>query len=305
MTEPTSALVVVVPIGPNAVPAFVRDTLDSVLMYTAPGRRIILADDSGQGVGRAVAAGLAGVEVLDAHGPHGMGGGLYLVLSRAYAHALRGGHFEALLRLDTDALLIAPLAEAAPVRMLRADPHIAMGGEIYRDNCSVRAHLEDAAEPGASRARLRLALRRPYSVYRWRALQTERTLGRLYARAQANGYHSVDYVFGGCNVLSERFLRALHEQGLLPHPYLGRLPLQEDHLFGLLAAVVGMRLADMQGGTGPFGTAWKGLPEAPADLIAQGKTIVHSTRGWGNMDEAAVRADFRARRGAPPPSTRL
>ncbi len=298
MTLPTHAvaLVVVIPIGPSATTEHVLDTVDSVLTYTAPDRKIVLADDSGKGTARAVAGRVSGMDVVPMPRRHGMGGGLYLTLCRAYAHALRCWRFDALLRLDTDALVIGPFPERLPIEMFRSNPRLAMGGEIYVDNCSVRARLEEAAGSAPARARLKGLLQRPYSLYRWRHFFVERTLGRLYKRAQANNYSSIDYIFGGCNVLSERYLRALQAQGLLPQPRLGRLDMEEDHLFGLLAAVVGMEIADMHTGSLPFGTAWKALPASPPDLLAQGKKVVHSTRRWQDMDEDAVRAFFQARR---------
>jgi len=67
-------------------------------------------------------------------------------------------------------------------------------------------------------------------------------------------------------------------------------------VFGLPAGVVGMEIADLHTGSLPFGTAWKSLPASPPDLIAQGKLVVHSTRGWQDMDEDGVRAFFRARK---------
>lgn len=201
----------------------------------------------------------------------------------------------ALLRLDTDALVIGPYPERLAIPLFQ-NTRLAMGGEIYQNNVSVRACLEDAASPAAARARLISALQRPYSRYRWRHFFAERTLGNLYKRAQGEGYVSIDYIFGGCNFVGEGFLRALQAQNLLPHPHLGLLNLEEDHLFGLLAAAVGMAIGNMHTSPLPFGTAWKTLPACPADLAMQGKKIVHSTRGWHEMDEADVRAFFRERR---------
>lgn len=293
---PQVDLVVVMPVGPNATREHILDTLDSVLVYAAPSRRIILADNSGKGMGQAVASEIAGVDVLTTARPHGTGGGLHLTLCRAYAHALEQCRFRALLRLDTDALVIGPAPEQLAMELFAANPRLAMGGEVYRNNVSVRARLDDAAGRAPTLARLRLALQRPWSRYRWRSLGADWMLGQLYKCAQAQGYASIDYVFGGCNFVSESFLLTLRAQGLLPEAKLGPLDLEEDHLFGLLAGVVGMGLADLHSGALPFGTAWKSLPASPADLIVQGKRVVHSTRGWQGMDEDAIRAEFRARR---------
>jgi hypothetical protein len=73
-------------------------------------------------------------------------------------------------------------------------------------------------------------------------------------------------------------LAEMNRRGWLDLPELGDSYAGEDHLFGLLTVAAGYRTADFGGPGDPLATRWRGLPAAPADLLAAGKLVTHSVR---------------------------
>jgi hypothetical protein len=45
-----------------------------------------------------------------------------------------------------------------------------------------------------------------------------------------------------------------------------------------------------------MGVDWRVLPAAPKELMELGKSIIHSTKSFGLMDEQAIRDEFRSAR---------
>ena len=70
----------------------------------------------------------------------------------------------------------------------------------------------------------------------------------------------------------------------------------EDHFLGLATRAVGMRTGDFALDGAPLAVRWRGLPGEPADLLNQGKLVVHSVKSYGEFDGEAARARFRAAR---------
>jgi hypothetical protein len=75
---------------------------------------------------------------------------------------------------------------------------------------------------------------------------------------------------------------------------LGKSKLEEDHLFGLALRACGMELADFGSFDDelPIGCHLRRLAASPEDLVKAKKALIHSTRLWEDMDEAAIRAYF-------------
>jgi hypothetical protein len=276
-------LAVVIPAGPGDD---APDTLASVLAYCEPPRAVVVVDDAG-GRHAALADAARGVHVLPAPaGAPGSRGGLYAKLAAGYRFALERLPFDVLLRLDADAVVIGPgLARAAAARFA-ADPGIGLLGAYRVGPDGGRREFAPVARLLAAETGLR-GLRRP-------ALR--RTLRATTRLARAHGYADGEHALGGCYLHTRPAVDALARHGFLALDALRRSRLGEDHLFALLTRAAGFALADFGGPGDPLCLRWQGLPAHPEALAAAGKLVAHSVRGHGDLDEAAIRGYFAARR---------
>jgi hypothetical protein len=283
-----SGTVIVIPVGPNCWPAFVADTIDSIC-YFAPRARIIIVDDSLRGLGRELSHRYA-ITVVEAR-VHGLFGNLYLNLSSGFEEALTQP-FRILLRLDTDALVSGSDFERKAEECFGSDPRLGSLGSfrIGYDRIGVRDRRW--AKRQIQRSLLEQSFLRPR-----RAL----LLGRLVIRARRNGYKLGDGIMGGAVVYRHEAVRALHEARLLGRAELASTGLHEDYIFGLCLFAIGYHLGEFGDGFDdlPMGVSWIGLPASPTELMRRGKSIVHSTKSFGDMDEEAIRREFRTAREEP------
>lgn len=276
-------LLVVMPVGPACKPEYIIDSLDSLRDYCGCKYKTILADDSQKGTGRLVKTLLRDVDVVETCRQMGKSGGLYLTLCKAFRYALARYRFNLVLRMDTDALIIGANPEAAAMELFRSQPLIGMAGQYP---LTYDGEPWDISYP-LQQVNFYTSSRRPQHKTVARAF-----LWPLYRLARRHGYRTGESVFGGAYFFSEACLRSLYRWGLLPLRPLGRLDLEEDHLFSLLVRAVGFGLGDLSSGMQPMGCAWKGLPAAPEELISRNKKIIHSTRFFGDLTERDIRHFF-------------
>ncbi len=289
--KPKFDLVVVMPVGPNANPAFIEDTLNSFKYYTSCSYKIIIADDSQKGTGLKIKELFPDDDfvVLTRSKNLGRMAGLYLNLALAYKHAIDNYRFDALLKIDDDALITGENPETEALSLLRSNPNVGMIGRHLAGRYSTDdlGHRHDNYWP---RQQLLKA------TCTWRLIRrpiANMTLRKLFIKALWNGYEIGENIQGGAYFISEQCLIKMNEQNLLPEYRLKTVILEEDHLFSLLTKVVGLELADLADERLPFGIAFKGLPGPPEKLHEQGKKIIHSIRFWKDMKEDAIRTYFR------------
>lgn len=286
--------IVVLPVGPGTRTDFIIDTISSFVFYTTSSYRIILVDDSHQGIGRQVQEEFPDLDVILTKRNGGAMAGLYITLAEAYAYALRQYSFDLLFKLDTDALVTGPEPEEEARRFFATHPDMGMAGQYPLD---YQGRAWDTAWP---RDRIM------NGTMTWKFIKrpiANMLLRKLYIRALRHGYRTGESVFGGAYFMSYPFLKALADVKMLPSYTLRSLNMGEDHLFGLLAKSLGFGLGDLASGDQPFACAWKGLPASPEELHQRGKKVIHSTRGWKDLDEESIRAFFREKRTRPVPST--
>jgi hypothetical protein len=280
-------LVVVLPIGPRCQPEFVADTLESVDCYSVPDRRLLLLDNSGRGTAQKFAD-RPRTEVLVTPW-RGSGGALYMSLSAGFTAALREP-FDVLLRLDTDALVASAGYETRAAQYFGQHPRTACLGS-YRT--SYDGGMRSFAPPRRQLRSyfVRRSVRQPVAAAR---------VALIMARALRHGYELGESVLGGACLYSYRGLSALSRAGLLGCQALARTGLEEDHIFALALRSVGFDFAEFGSRDDdlPMGVKWAGLPASPEELISQRKAIIHSTRSWHDLDEAAIRNVFASRRAA-------
>lgn len=287
ITKTWHGCVVVIPVGPKAELVFLNDTLRSVFAYCAPGCKIVLIDNTEAGLDRGALRGGENIDILRClrdPAARPLHGGLYLNLSRAFAHALAHYDFAVLLRLDDDALLVGAGADRQAAAVFGAQPDIGCLGS-YRLTCTGAVRDFSPARRILRReVSLRGALR---DRARWRILRHLRRLARYH------GYLDGEHCLGGAVFFSRECIARFAALGFLERLELRRSNLGEDHIFSLMVKAAGLELADFATDGKPLGLAWQGLPASPEHLLRMGKTIVHSVKGHGAMDQGALRAEFR------------
>jgi len=272
----------VMPVGPGTREDFLRDSVESIRFWTKDAR-IILVDDSGEGLTRETAE-QCSAEVVTTPG-NGPDGGLYLTLSAGYKAALEKP-FDLLLRLDTDAIVANRGFEEPGLQFFKEHPKIGCTGSYrYGYNGGVR-----------SRRPQKVTIARNLTVGVLSHPGTSTALAYYLSRAKINrpSYRLGESVLGGACLYSRSAVEALEARGLLSLQRLHRCSLGEDHIFGMLLAVAGFGLADMARKDDPplFGLRHVGIPASPETLMGEGRCLVHSVRSWGAMGEAEVRARF-------------
>jgi len=280
-------LVAVIPVGPGCLPEFIEDTINSIIHYTSSSYKIILVDDSQNDTGKRIKERIPAVEILCTPTSRGKLCGLYITLSHAFRHVISRYHFDALLRIDTDALIIGKAPEKEVIELFKTDSTIGMAGQYPFDY---------AGNPWDISWPKQQILKYTGSYKFFRNPLAHILLYKYHKQALSHGYKTGESVFGGACFFSESCLRKLEDAGLLPNTTFRNLNLEEDHLFSLLVKSVGLNFGDLSSGNLPFGCAWKGLPASPRELYASGKKIIHSTRYWAHMNEADIRLYFKIKR---------
>jgi hypothetical protein len=208
-------------------------------------------------------------------------------LSAGILLALRAVHeagsADFVLRLDTDALVIAPFA-AAVSGFLQGHPRTGMLGTL---GCTCRRD-------------------EPYYGCEARAvsdvmLARDRHVRAHARRAIANGYVAKEYCQGGAYVLPSRTVERMARRGYLAAPEIWLdAPVPEDVMMGMYTRAVGLRSMDFSMPGQPFANHYRGLPYPPRELVRRGHAIVHSVKRDPDFSEAEIRRFFRVARTSGP-----
>jgi hypothetical protein len=287
----TAKLIVVMtvgPVGPTHRLEDILDTISSVLYYTSSDRKIIIQDNSSShNVGAQLLEIFPELIVIRTPQNYGLSGGLYKAESLAYLFAHTMFNFQALMRMDTDALVIGEGLEDDAAAFFQANPNV---GQIGTYMIGTNGEVSEFSWP-------RQQLLHEIGI-RGKLEDAERAefLRKLVSEAQIHGYQPGEHIIGGVSILNPRFIEKLVDQGLLLREELRRSVLQEDHIYSMLVKAVGMDLGEFGGPEHPLANRWKGLPASPQQLVEMGKKVIHSVRFWQDMKEPEIREFFRARR---------
>jgi hypothetical protein len=292
--KPFVDLVIVIPVGPTCKIKFVLDTISSVLYYVHCKYKIILSDDSqNPNVHDRVKQHYPEVIILKHKKNHGKEMGLYITLSKAYCFALDEFDFSALLRLDTDALIIGNNPEVPILEFLKKNPSIGLAGRYVK---GLHSPDDFGNVWGNGGRQLIVAIAKMFTKYFIRHPFINWRIRQLLFKAINNGYELGELVFGGAYVFSRTALDTLRYNNLLPLKNVMGARLEEDHFFTLLIVSTGLSLGDLASASGPFACTWKGLPATPENLYSANKKIIHSTRYFGEMKEEEIRSFFESKR---------
>ncbi len=275
------------PVGPNVEFEYVRDTIESIYHYTQSSSQVVIADDSEKNFGARLQQIYKDLDYTIISGKHGLGYFLYRSLSQAYLHAFETYHFDVVLKIDTDALVIGDRPEEDAIRFLKDNPGYGLIGS-YKVDCN--GDPRDFS-PHANTLKMQtngcFLLKNPKIVRGFFLLRS------LLKKAKANDYELGEHCQGGAYFFSGLCLRRLYAANLLYRKELRFAQLSEDAIAALLVKSIGMNLGDFATGSLPVGIRWRGLPGSPEDLMNSGKKIIHSTRFWNTMQEKEIRSYFK------------
>ncbi|MDQ6816402.1 MAG: hypothetical protein M3018_03210 [Actinomycetota bacterium] len=285
---------VIVPVGPSSIEVErLGDTLDSLAAHVGSACiRLIIVDDSP--VPRQLADHWPSALVIrttlwengttDPLSAHTAG----------TLEALKRAEGAFALKLDTDAVVIAPFAEAITAAFRRDDRLGVVGAfetspqgrardwsgwprVIGRTTWPVRAaRISGKALPSLG----------------WRSKAERDAARRIISAAAANPEYSLGaHCLGGAYAVSAKLLELSHEWDW--NPFVGS-QLGEDVTLGLHCGACGMRMRGMVDEGDPFGVSWIGLPDDPESLVRRRYSIVHSVKDCEYGSEWQLRAWFRA-----------
>jgi hypothetical protein len=204
---------------------------------------------------------------------------------------VRNTDADLVLRLDTDALIIAPFREKLDGAL--ADESIGLIGS-YDVDCNGEPRDFSSWVPTMQRRARLIQPRRIAVVGRFARIR------RYISEARAAGYVWGEHALGCSFAVPRRILDAIHADGVLDDPgFYVRSGIGDDPLVALFVRRAGYRLAGHVGEGETFGVLWHGLPDTPEGLSFRGYSIIHSVKNDPHFSEPEIRRHFRALREEP------
>jgi hypothetical protein len=219
---------IIIPVGPSANDVErAGDVLASVLAYEPETPLVLFIDDGGKDRRldekfRATAT-CRLVNIFNTRNGHGIGetSGLSagMLLAIAWLHANADCGF--VMKLDTDALIIAPFAEKI-LRTLAARPDLGMVG-LYNRMC------DGSVRDQTSFRKMLGKLASPFAVWRnppgWGYLTVHlwgrgATIRRQITEAIRAGYRPAEFILGGAYAFTGEAVRRFAKHGFLDDPHL-------------------------------------------------------------------------------------
>lgn len=280
-------VLVVLPVGPDNNGA---DTIESIFCYASAPVTILAIDDSRNAeTKRFLETCDNRVIVLPSAGFKGIRGALFCSLCQTYKWACENYDFRILLRIDTDALLIASGSVHDAIEIFESSRDVGMLGS-YRTDCN--GNTRDFSV-------VRRCMQKEYGIHGVLNRERQKALRTWIIDATQNGYEIGEHILGAAAFYNPRFVSAMCQGGYLDDMRIFKdSEISEDHLFSLLSFTCGFRLGDYATGDLPMGLSWRGLPDSPENLIKRNKKIIHSVKFWEDMPENEIRSFFAARRNA-------
>lgn len=206
------------------------------------------------------------------------------------------------LKLDSDALIIAPFAVQLHAR-LTSSPDVGMiGAHTLTPNGTPR-DVTRAARIMRQLHRPTIPWHRPRMACRM--LRDRLTGGSLknirsaLGSARSNGYQYGEHCLGGAYALSRELIRRMWTNGHLndPQQWLN-IDSPEDVMVGMYTAACGLKLANFVGDGEVFGVRHEGLPFAPTECVTRGYSIIHAIKNDRQHSERQIRELFAKQRRA-------
>lgn len=294
-TDPTPAIAAIMPVGPSPEELErCRDTAESLLFWEPAVRWLVLVDDdpAERDLSRLVPAGSAEVTVLRSpltwRRPFTKPERVTAAVMTALRWVADFTDAEFVLELDTDALVIAPLAQK--LLSATADPEVGLVGTHDRTcNGEARAFVSWG----------RLSQRASRLVQPRREMLTGTALKarRYILDARRHGLGWGEHILACGLAMPGRTLQALRRDGCLDNPTVfAGTGLSDDMVLAILVRRCGYTLAGHVDEGETFGVTWRGLPDTPDRLLARGYSVIHSVKNDSRFPEEKIRQYFRRRR---------
>ena len=281
------------------------DVLDSVLHHEPEVDAILLVDDAPHERDLAAELGPGRRSIAVTPNPrdgagHGLWGGLAAGMLHGYGWLHREVAPDVVLKLDTDALVIAPFAER--VAAVLAEPSVGMAGTFSR-HCDGRSRALDRWDFRVRRRRFPV---RPFregdaAEGRLRLRHTlwgaPAVLRRRIAAARRHGYGYGEHCLGGAYAVSGELLRRMNAAGYLDDParWLS-IDCPEDVMVGIYTRATGMTFRGFVGNNEAFGIRYKGLADSPEKLLDRGYSVIHSVKNDAKFTEEQIREFYQKAR---------
>jgi hypothetical protein len=281
------------------------DVINSILHHEPAIDSILLVDDAPHERDLLSALGSSRPQLAVTANPrdgrgHGLWGGLAAGMLHGYGWLQREVQPDLVLKLDTDALVIAPFVERVAASL--GDGDLGMVG-TFSQHCDGRPRELDRWDFRVRRRRIPV---RPFregdqADGRLRLRHTlwgdPAILRRRIAAARRHGYGYGEHCLGGAYAVSGRFLQRMGQHGWFDDwPAWIPLDIGEDVCIGVYVRAVGLACADANRPGEPFGVEYRDLPLPPGDLVDAGYAVVHSIKDQDGSTEAEIRDYFARRR---------
>lgn len=259
--ERTTAIVL--PVGPGTDSTL--DTLASISYYCPEPHLVVIVDDCTEDgtYERLLQDRQPHWRILRNDKRNGINR-LAQTLCLAYRHILINTQARLVLRLDQDALLIAPGVISDALRFADTNPAVGLYGVYSHDYDRPRCIEFHSNQINTELQWIRSIIGlRPSWV-------------NLLRRAEQNGWQRGENVFGGAYFLTRECLEAIRAIGALDVPLNWHSKMMEDVYFSMAAVAAGFRLGHFGAPEGPLCLEWRGLPYPVLQLANSPYKIVHS-----------------------------
>ena len=192
---------------------------------------------------------------------------------------------DVVLKLDTDALVIAPFAEKLSSAF--ADPTVGMAGS-YDVTCNGDPR---SFSPWAQKVRRTSGFVQPRRIALSRRGRRAR---RFILEARQCGLVWGEHPLACAVAITRPALEGMGEHGrfLDPLTFLGT-GLGDDPILAILVRRAGFRIVGHVCDGETFGVAWRGLPDTPTRLAERGYSIIHSVKNDERFSEREILDCFR------------
>jgi hypothetical protein len=192
--------------------------------------------------------------------------------------AYRQVHPAFVLKIDTDALIVAPFSSKIQ-EFFDHHSNVGVVGSYKRYPTGERVIDEGWIKQISQMKRLFWTYwRQEYSPAFRQALWGDGAYARRWVkRALCRGYESGEHCQGGAYAVSHSCLELMHREQVFENK--GKwtdIRIPSDMMVGIVARGLDMEMADLNFPGQPFAVQYKGLPYSPPNIVERGYSIIHS-----------------------------
>jgi hypothetical protein len=274
--------VIWIPAGPGSAEAL-WDTIDAIKASDGDASQIVVIDDwSIDARAVEVRERYPEIDVIRPIVPSGGPPAIWSLCRLALDHSLEHYAFEQWVKMDSDALVIAPGFSERTLERIVAEPSVGLAG-AYRVRPDGQPEGDQPYHEGVLT----------------RERRTDPHAAAAAASAEAAGWRAGDIVQGGVMCFTRAACEGLLSQGWASWRRPWTSIISTDLALTLFVRAAGYELMSIGGTDGIFAIATKCMPLPKASLTDGSRVAVHSLRvGFDGESEAELRAFFREQRAA-------